>query len=143
LVLSLFFGTNFGQKPRGDRNMPFYETVFIARQELSQTQVNELTEGFCKIIKDGGGKVHKTEDWGIRTLAYRINKSRKGHYVLIESDTPPAALVEMERHMRLDENIIRFLSVKTKELSDGPSVMMRKHDDDSGSSDRKSDKEAA
>lgn len=106
--------------------MPYYETVYIARQELSSAQVKELTEGFTKIIKDGKGKVVKTEDWGLRTLAYRIRKNRKGHYVLIESDTPAEALLEMERQMRLSDDVLRFMSVREEELSKGPSVMMDK-----------------
>ena len=106
--------------------MPFYETVFIARQDLTESQVKELTETFSKFIKDGGGKVHKTENWGLRTLAYRIRKNRKGHYVLIESDTPPAAMLEMERNMRLNEDVLRFLTVREEELSKGPSVMADK-----------------
>lgn len=109
--------------------MPFYETVYVSRQELTKKQVDELTESFCKIIKDGGGKVHKTENWGLRSLAYRINKSRKGNYVLIETDTPPDALIEMERNMRLNEDVMRFMSVKEKALSDDPSVMMKKRED--------------
>lgn len=121
--------------------MPYYETVFIARQELSESQVKTLTEDFCKFIKDGGGKIHKTENWGLRTLAYRINKNRKGHYVLIESDTPAPALIEMERNMRLSEDVLRFMSIKEDELSDGPSVMMNKNDRDTD--DRKSDKKEA
>lgn len=121
--------------------MPYYETVFIARQELSESQVKSLTEDLCKFIKDGGGKIHKTEHWGLRTLAYRINKNRKGHYVLIESDTPASALLEMERNMRLNEDVMRFMSIKEEELSDGPSVMMHKNDRDTD--DRKSDKKEA
>lgn len=104
--------------------MPFYETVFIARQDLSPAQVEELTETLSKIITDNGGKVHKTENWGLRSLAYRIKKNRKGHYVLIETDTPPAALHEMERNMRLNEDILRYLTVREEKLSEGPSVMM-------------------
>lgn len=104
--------------------MPFYETVFIARQDLSPAQVEALTDGFTKTIKDGGGKVAKTESWGLRTLAYRINKNRKGHYVLIETDTPPAALHEMERTMRLNEDVLRFLTVRREALSKGPSPIM-------------------
>ena len=121
--------------------MPYYETVFIARQELSESQVKSLTEDLCKFITDGGGKIHKTEHWGLRTLAYRINKSRKGHYVLIESDTPAPALLEMERNMRLNEDIMRFMSIKEDKLSDGPSVMMNKNDRDTD--DRKFDKKEA
>ena len=120
--------------------MSYYETVFIARQELSQKQIKDLIENFTKIIKDGGGKVVKTEEWGLRTLAYRINKSRKGHYVLIETDTPAPALLEMERTMRLDENILRYLSVKLKELSKEPSPLLRK---DSDIDDKPMNKESA
>lgn len=121
--------------------MPYYETVFIARQELSESQVKSLTEDLCKFIKDGGGKIHKIEHWGLRTLAYRINKNRKGHYVLIESETQPPALLEMERNMRLNEDVMRFMSIKEDKLSDGPSVMMNKNDRDTD--DRKSDKKEA
>ena len=106
--------------------MPYYETVFIARQELTAKQVEELTEGFAKIIKDGGGKVTKTEQWGLRTLAYRINKNRKGHYALIESDTPAPALIEMERQMRNNEDILRHISVRREELSKAPSPLIDK-----------------
>ena len=119
--------------------MAFYETVFIARQELSQKQVNELTEDFCKFITDGKGKVHKTEYWGLRTLAYRINKNRKGHYVLIETDTNPEALLEMERNLRLSEDVLRYMTIKEEELSKGPSVMMEK----GGKDIEHDDKEAA
>lgn len=119
--------------------MPYYETVFIARQDLTDGQVKELTETLSKIITDQGGKVTKTENWGLRTLAYRINKSRKGHYVLLETDTPSAAVIEMERQMRLSEDVMRSLTIRLDELSNGPSVMMKKskHDDD------KQEKEAA
>ena len=119
--------------------MPYYETVFIARQELTEPQVKELTEGFEKIIKDGDGKIHKTEHWGLRTLAYRINKARKGHYVLIESDTPAPALLEMERQMRLSDDVMRYMSIRQEELSDGPSPMADKggRDDDENNSSKK------
>lgn len=106
--------------------MTYYETVFIARQELSQSQVAELTEQYTKIIKDAGGKIHKTEDWGLRTLAYRINKNRKGHYVLIESDVAYEAIAEVERNMRLSEDILRYMTIKEDQLSDGPSAIMDK-----------------
>lgn len=123
--------------------MPYYETVFIARQELSDTQVKTLTEDLCKFIKDGKGKIHKTEFWGLRTLAYRINKNRKGHYVLIESDAPAEALHEMERNMRLSEDVLRYMSIKEEQLSDGPSIMMNKNDRDTDDSTDKKKKEAA
>lgn len=111
--------------------MPLYETVFIARQELSTAQVDSLTETFCKILTDAKGKVSKTENWGMRTFAYKIEKSRKGHYVLVESDVEAPALLEMERQMRLSDDVLRYMTIKLEKLSDGPSVMME------------SDKEAA
>ena len=104
--------------------MPYYETVFIARQDLTETQVKDMTEGFSKIITDAKGKVHKTEFWGLKTFAYRINKARKGHYVLLELDTPAEALHEMERLMGLNEDVVRFLTIREEELSDGPSIAM-------------------
>ena len=120
--------------------MPYYETVFIARQELTQAQVDDLTASFAAILKDNGGKVHKTENWGLRTLAYRINKNHKGHYVLIESDAPGAAVIEMERNMRFNEDILRYLTVREEALSKGPSVVMDKSGRDS---DDTNEKEAA
>ena len=112
--------------------MPYYETVFIARQDLTDAQVKKMTETFAKIITDMEGKVHKTEFWGLRNFAYRINKARKGHYVLLELDTPAPALHEMERQMRLHEDVVRHLTVREETLSEGSSVMMDKngHDDD-------------
>jgi small subunit ribosomal protein S6 len=115
--------------------MPFYETVFIARQDLTEAQVNDMTEKFSKVIKAEGGKVTKTEYWGLRTLAYRINKNRKAHYVLIESDAPAAAIIEMERLLRIEEDVVRSLTVRLEKLSEGPSVVMdktRRDDDDRG-----------
>lgn len=129
--------------------MPYYETVFIARQDLTETQVKDMTETFSKIITDAKGKVHKTEFWGLKSFAYRINKARKGHYVLVELDTEPAALHEMERQMRLHEDVVRFLTIRLEELTEGPSVMMDKGDkddrkrDDRKDRNRKDKKEAA
>lgn len=110
--------------------MPFYETVFIARQELAQAQVDELTNALSKILTDNGGKVVKTESWGLRTLAYRIKKNRKGHYVLIESDAPAAAVIEMERNMRFNEDVLRYLTVREETLSKGPSAILGGRDND-------------
>ena len=109
--------------------MPYYETVYITRQDLTESQVKELTDSFTKILEKEGGKVHKVEQWGLRTLAYPINKSRRGHYTLIESDAPGAALIELERNLRLNEDVMRFMSVKEEKLSEGPSVMMQKSGD--------------
>ncbi|MCB1538203.1 MAG: 30S ribosomal protein S6 [Rhodospirillales bacterium] len=97
--------------------MPKYETVFIARQDLAPAQVEQLAEKMGKIVTDQGGKIHKTEHWGLKTLAYRINKNRKGHYVLFELDTPPAALHELERNLRLSEDVLRHMSLRIEEFS--------------------------
>jgi small subunit ribosomal protein S6 len=117
--------------------MPVYETVLIARQDLNTTQVEELTSFFTDFIKKDGGTILKTENWGLRALAYRIKKNRKGHYVLIETDTPPAALLEMERNMRLHEDLLRYMTIRLDEPSKGPSVILgggsdrdRPHDSD-------------
>ena len=118
--------------------MPVYETVFIARQDLTENQVKDLTDRFCKVITDAKGKILKTEQWGLRTLAYKINKSRKGHYTLIESEVAGPAIIELERVMRLDEDVMRSLTIRLDEATDGPSIMM-----DGGKSDKEDKKEAA
>ncbi|NQZ14857.1 MAG: 30S ribosomal protein S6 [Alphaproteobacteria bacterium] len=110
--------------------MPYYETVFIARQDLGESQVKEITESYEKVIKDAGGKILKTENWGLRTLAYKINKNRRGHYILIESDTPAPAIHEMERQMRLSEDILRYMSIKLDAPTEGPSVILDKGNKD-------------
>ena len=104
--------------------MPFYENVFIARQDLTPAKVAELTDKYASVIENNGGKVSKRENWGLRTLAYKINKNRKGYYILMNIDAPAPAVVEMERLMRLDENLLRYLTVKVDALEEGPSVMM-------------------
>ncbi len=112
--------------------MPYYETVFMARQDLSEKQVQEQTDNFSKVLKDQGATILKTENWGLRTLAYRINKSRKAHYVLIESEGPGASVIELERLMRLDEDIMRSQTIRLEEPSKGPSSIIDKsgRDDD-------------
>lgn len=109
--------------------MPFYENVFIARQDLSTAQVDALADTFTTIITDKGGEVKKREPWGLRNLAFRIRKNRKGHYVLFNIDAPPAAIHELERTMRLNEDVIRFLTVRVETLEEGPSAIMQKRDD--------------
>lgn len=119
--------------------MPFYETVFIARQDLGTPQVEELTKQFSEIITKAGGKITKVEPWGLRNLAYRVKKNRKGHYVLIESDTPAEAVIEMERNMRINEDILRYMTIRLDELSKGPSPIIdknRRDDEDEERSDR-------
>lgn len=108
--------------------MPFYESVFIVRQDVPATQVETLAKSFADIVSAQGGQVTKTEQWGLRTLAYRINKNRKGHYVLFNLDAPSSAVVEMERNMRLSEDVLRFLTVRVEELEAGPSAMLRKEE---------------
>jgi small subunit ribosomal protein S6 len=106
--------------------MPLYESIFIARQDVPTTQVETLTKMFSDIIVKDGGKVTKTEPWGLRNLAYRINKNKKGHYVLLNIDAPPAAIAEMERNMKLNEDVLRFMTVRVEEHETGPSAIMRK-----------------
>ncbi len=105
--------------------MAYYENVFIARQDISSSQVETLAENLAKIIEENGGKVTKTEHWGLRTLAYRIKKNRKGHYVLMNIDAPSDAVREMERQMRLNEDIIRYLTTRVDELEEGPSAILQ------------------
>lgn len=109
--------------------MPVYETVLIARQDLNPQQVEKLTTDFSDILKKEGGKILKTEQWGLRTFAYKINKAKKGHYTLIESECEPAALHEMERNMRLNEDVVRHLTTRLEEPSKGPSVIIDKNND--------------
>ncbi len=104
--------------------MAFYESVFIARQDIAASQVDALIERFEGVITANGGKVTKKENWGLRSLAYRMNKNRKGHYVLFNIDAPAKALIELERQMRFDEDVIRYLSIRVEELDDAPSAMM-------------------
>ena len=106
--------------------MPFYETTFIARQDISAAQAEALGETFATLIKEQGGEVTKREYWGLRNLSYRIKKNRKGHYMLLNIDGPPAAVLEMERTMRINEDVLRYLTVRVDELEEGPSAMMRK-----------------
>ena len=108
--------------------MPLYEHVFLARQDLAQAQVDALAENATKIIADNGGKVVKTETWGLRGLAYRIAKNRKAHYVMLDIDAPAPAMAELERQTGINEDVIRYMTVKVDELEAGPSVMMRKQE---------------
>ncbi|HTP81424.1 MAG TPA: 30S ribosomal protein S6 [Alphaproteobacteria bacterium] len=120
--------------------MPFYENVFIARQDLSQAQVDALADQFTAIIKEKGGDVKKRESWGLRNLAFRIRKNRKGHYILMNVDAPPAAIQEVERQMGLNEDVIRFLTIKVEELEEGPSAILQKRDDRGERGDRFGDR---
>jgi small subunit ribosomal protein S6 len=108
--------------------MPFYENVFIARQDVSTAQVEALAQQFTDIVKANGGEVAKTEMWGLRSLTYRIKKNRKGHYVLLNISAPPAAVRELERNMGINEDILRFLTVRVEALEEGPSAMLQSRD---------------
>ena len=119
--------------------MPFYENVFIARQDVTAAQVEGLTEQFAGIISAQGGNVTKREYWGLKSLSYRVRKNRKGHYVLLNIDAPAAAVIEMERNMRLHEDVIRQLTVRVDALEEGPSAMLQskgRDRDDRGPRDR-------
>lgn len=105
--------------------MAFYEHVFIARQDISPQQVEALTADVAKVIETNGGKVIKTENWGLRTLTYKIRKNRKGHYVHLNIDAPTNLVAELERNLRINEDVLRYLTVRVEELEAGPSVMMQ------------------
>ena len=110
--------------------MPLYEHIYIARQDVTAQQVETLTETLKGIIEQNGGKVSKVEHWGLKALAYRIRKNRKAHFTLMNLDAPAAAVAEMERQMRINEDIIRFMTIRVEELEEGQSVMLQKRDRD-------------
>ncbi len=111
--------------------MAFYEHIFIARQDIQPQQVEAITTELTKIVEDNGGKVTKTEQWGLRSLAYRIKKYKKGHYVLLNIDGSVEAISELERNERIHEDVVRFMTIRVEELEDGDSVMLRSRDRDS------------
>jgi small subunit ribosomal protein S6 len=106
--------------------MPLYEHVYLARQDVSAQQVEDLTKQFTTVIEGLGGKVTKNEYWGVKSLNFRIRKNRKAHFTLLNVDAPPAALTEVERQQRINEDVLRYLTVRVDELEEGPSAMMRK-----------------
>ena len=120
--------------------MPFYEHVLIARQDLSSAQAEGLVEHFSTVLADNGGHVVMNEYWGVKTMAYKINKNRKGHYAFMRSDAPPAAVQEMERLMRLHDDVMRVLTIRVDSHGEGPSIQMQKRDErdrgDRGDRDR-------
>ena len=105
--------------------MPFYETTFIVRQDFSRPDVTKLTESLSAIVEQGGGKVVKSEYWGIRSLAYKIEKNRKGHYAMLAIEASAEAMKEMERNIRINEDIVRALTVRVDAIEEGPSAMMQ------------------
>jgi len=106
--------------------MPLYEHVYLARQDVSAQQVEDLTKQFTAVIEGLGGKVTKNEYWGVKSLNFRIRKNRKAHFTLLNVDAPPAALTEVERQQRINEDVLRYLTIRVDELEEGPSAMMRK-----------------
>ena len=129
----------FVVKPAGikeRRIVPFYESVYIARPDISATQVEALTQRLSEIVETNGGKGTKNEYWGLKTLAYRIKKNRKGHYSLLNIDAPSDALGELERNMRLSEDVLRYLTVKVDMLDENPSIQMSRGGRDERGRDR-------
>jgi small subunit ribosomal protein S6 len=118
--------------------MPLYEHVFLARQDLAQAQVDALAENATKILEDNGGKVVKTETWGLKSLAYKIAKNRKAHFVMLGLDAPAPAVAELERQTNINEDVIRFMTIRVDEHETGPSAMMKR--ERGGRSDRGSDR---
>ena len=108
--------------------MPFYEHVFLARQDLSQAQVDALAAAATEIVESNQGKVAKTETWGLKNLAYKIKRNRKAHFVLLNLDAPAGAVAELERQTAINEDVIRYMTVRVDEHEAGPSVQMRKND---------------
>ena len=110
--------------------MALYEHIFMARQDVSSQQVDALVEHFKGVLEANGGSVAKIENWGLKTLPYRVNKNRKAHYALMNIDAPSAAIAEMERQMRIHEDVLRYMTIKVEEHEEGPSAMLRKSDRD-------------
>jgi small subunit ribosomal protein S6 len=117
--------------------MPLYEHVFIARQDLSNAQAEDLIQHFGTVLSDNGGKLVESEYWGVKTMAYKINKNRKGHYAFLKSDAPAPAVQEMERLMGLHDDVMRVLTIKVDAHEEGPSIQMQKRDDRERDRDRR------
>lgn len=110
--------------------MPLYEHVFLARQDMSGQQVEALVDHYKSVVAENGGEIGKVEYWGLKSIAFRLRKNRKAHYTLMNITAPPAAIAEMERQMRLNEDVLRHLTLRVDELEEGPSAMMQKRDRD-------------
>lgn len=120
--------------------MPLYEHTFLARQDLSQSQVDALAAAATEIVETNEGKVTKTETWGLKNLAYKIQRNRKAHFVMLNIDGPPTVVAELERQTAINEDVIRYLTIRVEELEEGPSVMMRKNDRDRERGGRRNDR---
>lgn len=121
--------------------MPLYEHVFIARQDVSAQQVEALTEQFSTVIAENGGTIAKNEYWGLKNLAYKVKKNRKGHYQLLNIDAPHAAVAEMERQMGLNEDILRHITLRVDEHEEGPSAMMQSRNERRGGRSDRGDRD--
>ena len=110
--------------------MALYEHIFMARQDVSSQQVDALVEHFKTVLEANQGSVAKIENWGLKTLPFRVNKNRKAHYALLNIDAPAAAIQEMERQMRLHEDVLRYMTIKVEEHEEGPSAMLRRNERD-------------
>ena len=117
--------------------MAYYECVYLARQDIASSQVEALTDSFAEIVANGGGEIKKREYWGLRNLAYRVKKNRKAHYVLLNIDAPAEALHEMQRIMRLNDDVLRDLTLRVDELNEGPSTMMQRREERRDRGDRR------
>jgi len=120
--------------------MPLYEHVYLARQDASAQQVEELTAHLKTVVEGLGGSVAKTEYWGVKSLAYRLRKNRKAHFTLMNLDAPPAAVNEIERLERLNEDVLRYLTIRVEEHEEGPSAMMRRAERDRDRDERRGDR---
>ncbi len=120
--------------------MPLYEHVYLARQDASAQQVEELTTQLKGVVESLGGTIAKTESWGVKTLSYRLRKNRKAHFTLMNIDAPPAAINEIERLERLNEDVLRYLTIRVEEHEDGPSAMMRRAERDRDRDERRGDR---
>jgi small subunit ribosomal protein S6 len=120
--------------------MPLYEHVYLARQDASTQQVEELTTQLKGVVEGLGGSIAKNEYWGVKTLSYRLRKNRKAHFTLMNINAPPAAINEIERLERLNEDVLRYLTVRVEEHEDGPSAMMRRAERDRDRDDRRGDR---
>ncbi|MEN3930613.1 30S ribosomal protein S6 [Microvirga sp. W0021] len=121
--------------------MPLYEHIFLARQDVTPQQVDAMVETYKGVLESNGGKIEKTENWGLKSLAYRIKKNRKAHFTLFNIEAPAAAVAEMERQMRINEDILRFMTIRVEELETEPSVMMQKRDRDDRKGRRRDDED--
>jgi small subunit ribosomal protein S6 len=120
--------------------MPLYEHVYLARQDASPQQVEELTAHLKGVVEGLGGSVAKTEYWGVKSLSYRLRKNRKAHFTLMNLNAPPAAVNEIERLERLNEDVLRYLTIRVEEHEEGPSAMMRRAERDRDRDDRRGDR---